>query len=158
VNVSSRHQPGSPYSSRPAILIGSIACTPKIAVSFGPPDRAEQMSSVVPSADRLGLLVGQTNNTARCRRPVLPRREWARLGRSACGSRTIHPKLRDDRPSTCACSRSSLYASFSRSDPMVVVLAQAVRPLPGRCRSRYGAVDAGPASAVSAATSPVANP
>ena len=41
---------------------------------------------------------------------------------------------------------------------MVVVWAQAVRPLPGRCRSRYGAVDAGVASAVSAATSPVANP
>jgi hypothetical protein len=62
-------------------------------------------------------------------------------------------------PSTCR-SRSLLSASFSRPDPMVLVWAQAVRPLPGRCRSRYGAgvVDAGVASAVSAATSPVANP
>ena len=61
-------------------------------------------------------------------------------------------------PSTCARVRSSLCASFSRPDPMVVVWAQAVKPLPGRCRSRYGAVEAGVASAVSAATIPVANP
>jgi hypothetical protein len=71
-------------------------------------------------------------------------RRWATTGRPC--------------PSRCARSRSSVDASFSRPDPMVVFWAQAVKPLPGGCRSRYGAVDAGVASAVSAATNPVANP
>ena len=90
---------------------------------------------------------------------VLPRREWERVSRSACGSRTIHPKLRDAlsldvRPFevVALARRARFLIRWSWSG---LKLSDRCR---GRCRSRYGAVDAGVGSAVSAATNPVANP